>query len=466
MILLASSLFLREDRKQLERMKPYSPLATLLIASSLRERGHDVAFFDATLAIGVEAFEAMLRQSRPAIVGILEDNFNFLTKMCTERTRETTLAMVAAARAQGCRVAVNGSDSSDRPELYLGAGADAVLPGTADVSFLALAHAWRESRDAPLRELPGLVLPDGCGGVVRTTPAQSVGDIDALPFPAWDLVDVNAYRSAWTSAHGRFSWNMISSRGCPFGCNWCAKPIFGRRYSQRSPECVVDEIERLRDTVRPDHIWFADDIFGLTARWVTRFASEVVARGVRTPFTIQCRADLLRPDVVAALAAAGAEEVWLGVESGSQRILDAMDKGTTVDEVRLATRALQARGIRACWFLQLGYPSETWDDVLLTRDLVREERPDDVGVSVAYPLPGTKFHAMVHEQLGSQLNWRDTDELAMLFHGTYSTEFYRLLRDALHDEVRTGIADDRRWIALARDEWTHRSAEPLIAAHG
>ena len=466
MILLASSLFLREDRKQLERMKPYSPLATLLIASSLRERGHDVALFDATLALGVEAFEAMLQEHRPATVGILEDNFNFLTKMCTERTRETTLAMVAAARAQGCRVAVNGSDSSDRPELYLGAGADAVLPGTADVSFLALAHAWRESRDAPLRELPGLVLPDGCGGVVRTTPAPSVGDIDALPFPAWDLVDVNAYRSAWTSAHGRFSWNMISSRGCPFGCNWCAKPIFGRRYAQRSPDCVVDEIQRLRDTVRPDHIWFADDIFGLTARWVTRFAGEVVARGVRTPFTIQCRADLLRPDVVAALAAAGAEEVWLGVESGSQRILDAMDKGTTVDEVRLATRALQARGIRACWFLQLGYPSETWDDVLLTRDLVREERPDDVGVSVAYPLPGTKFHAMVHEQLGSQLNWRDTDELAMLFHGTYSTEFYRLLRDALHDEVRTGIADDRRWIALARDEWTHRSAEPLIAAHG
>ena len=466
MILLASSLFLREDRKQLERMKPYPPLATLLIAASLRERGHDVAFFDATLASGVDAFEAMLRETRPAIVGILEDNFNYLTKMCTVSTRDATLAMVAAARAQGCRVAVNGSDPSDRPELYLDAGADAVLPGTADVSFLALADAWRESRDAPLRELRGLVLPDGGGGVVRTPAPPSVGDLDALPFPAWELVDIDAYRAAWTSVHGRFSWNMISSRGCPFGCNWCAKPIFGRRYAQRSPECVVDEIERLREMVRPDHIWFADDIFGLTARWVTRFAGEVVARGVRTPFTIQCRADLLRPDVVTALTAAGAEEVWLGVESGSQRILDAMDKGTTIAEVRMATRALKAHGIRACWFLQLGYPSETWDDVLLTRDLVREERPDDVGVSVAYPLPGTKFHAMVHEQLGPQLNWRDTDELAMLFHGTYTTAFYRLLRDALHDEVRTGIADGRRWSALARDEWTHRSAEPLISAHG
>jgi anaerobic magnesium-protoporphyrin IX monomethyl ester cyclase len=259
---------------------------------------------------------------------------------------------------------------------------------------------------------------------------------------------------------------MISSRGCPYSCNWCAKPIFGRRYTQRSPESVVNEIAQLRRAVRPDHIWFADDIFGLTAKWVAKFADEVVARGVRTPFMIQCRADLLTPDVVAALAAAGAEEVWIGVESGSQRILDAMDKGTTVNEVRDATRALKANGIRACWFLQLGYPGETWEDLLLTRDLVRAERPDDVGVSVAYPLPGTKFHAMVRAQLGTRQNWAHTDDLAMLFHGTYSSAFYRQLRDVVHDEVRTGASNDIRWSELEMAEWSHRSPEPLVAANG
>ncbi|MEP6731729.1 MAG: radical SAM protein [bacterium] len=465
MILLASSLFLLEDRKQRERMRPYSPLATLLVASALRERGHDVAFFDATLSAGVDEFVAKLRDTQPSIVGILEDNFNFLTKMCTVRTREMTLAMVAAARAQGCRVAVNGSDASDHPELYLAAGADAVLPGEADVSFLALADRWTESSDATLTDLRGLVLSDGSGGVARTPSAPSVRDLDALPLPAWDLVDVEAYRRAWHNAHGRFSWNMITSRGCPFGCNWCAKPIFGRRYAQRAPECVADEMLRLKEQVRPDHIWFADDIFGLTAKWITRFADEVTARGVRTPFMIQCRADLLEADVVEALGAAGAEEVWIGVESGSQRILDAMDKGTTVEEVRAATKALKAQGIRACWFLQLGYLSETWDDLLLTRDLVRDERPDDVGVSVAYPLPGTKFHEIVRTQLGARHNWVDTDDLAMLFHGTYSSAFYRQLRDALHDEVRTGTADDVRWDALTRDEASHRSAEPLFAGN-
>ena len=466
MILLASSLFLRHDRKQFERMKPYPPLATLLVAASLREQGHTVALFDATLATGVDAFIATLDATTPAVVGILEDNFNFLTKMCTVRTRETTLKMVAAAKAMGCRVAVNGSDSADHPRLYLDAGADAVLAGEADVSFPALADAWRHSIDAPLRNIAGLLLADGERGVSKTAQVRGIGDLDALPLPAWDLVEVEAYREAWMSAHGRFSWNLVSSRGCPFGCNWCAKPIFGRRYAQRSPECVAEEMRRLKDEVRADHLWFADDIFGLTATWIARFAAAVAAREARVPFMIQCRADLLTADVVTSLHSAGAEEVWMGVESGSQRITDAMDKGTEVADVRAATRALKAHGIRACWFLQLGYPSETWDDLLMTRDLVRDERPDDIGVSVAYPLPGTKFHAMVHAQLGRRRNWHDTDELAMLFHGTYTTRFYRMVRDALHDEVATGAVNDAAWSLLASDEWKHRSPEPLSAANG
>jgi anaerobic magnesium-protoporphyrin IX monomethyl ester cyclase len=466
MILLANSFFLRNDPKQLQRMKPYAPLATLLIAAALREKGHRVALFDATLASGVDEFEKMLDATRPTVVGILEDNFNYVTKMCTEQSRQATLEMIAAARAYGCRVAVNGSDATDLPAPYFDAGAHAVLPREADVSFPALAEAWSRSLDADLTGIPGLALRRDDGTIDYTAPPLSPGDLDSLPLPAWDMIDVERYRRAWTEAHGMFSWSMVSSRGCPFGCNWCAKPIFGRRYVQRSPECVAEELRRLKAEVRPDHIWFCDDIFGLTASWIEGFTSAVARNGARTPFMIQCRADLLRPPVVAALAAAGAQEVWLGVESGSQSILDAMDKDTTVAEVRDATRALKAAGIRACWFLQLGYPSERWEDILLTRDLTREERPDDIGVSVAYPLPGTKFHDTVRAQLGLRQHWHDTGELAMLFRGTYSTTFYRLLRDVLHDEVRTGKADDSRWSALARDEWNYRSAEPLVAASG
>jgi len=465
MILLASSFFLRDDPKQLDRMKPYPPLATLLVAAGLRERGYSVALFDATLATGLPEFSTALDRYEPETVAIVEDNFNYLTKMCTEASRESTLAMVRAARARGCRVVVNGSDPSDRPTLYLDAGADAVLLGEADVTLPAVIEAWggRRNARATLEAVAGLVFADGRGGVHTTRAASRVEDIDALPLPAWDLVNVERYRQAWVTRHGRFSWNMVTSRGCPFGCNWCAKPIFGRRYAQRSPECVADEMQRLKWEVRPDHIWFADDIFGLTAPWITHFAQAVTLREARIPFMIQCRADLVRPSVAAALAEAGAEEVWLGVESGSQRILDAMDKGTTPNDVRQATRALRKHGIRACWFLQLGYPSEGWQDLLATRDLVREEQPDDIGVSVAYPLPGTPFHARVKAELGERKNWMHTDDLAMLFHGTYTTEFYRRLRDALHDEVRTGLPNDLSWAELACEERRFRSPEPLVA---
>ena len=462
MILLAHSYFLARDPKQHDRMRPYPPLATLLAAAQLRRDGHDVALFDAMLADGVDDFRAALVAHRPAAVAIVEDNFNYVTKMCTVRMREAALEMIAAARARGAIVLVNGSDASDRPALYLDAGAAAVLVGEPDETLRAVAA--RLALGAPFDAVPGLVTGDGRSGIRTTGPAPTVRDLDALPEPAWDLVDIGAYRAAWVIAHGRLSWSMTTSRGCPFGCNWCAKPIFGRRYAQRSPELVAHDLRNLKDVAAPDHVWFADDIFGLTPRWIARFADEVQRLDARIPFMIQTRVDLLQPSVVRALVKAGAEEVWMGVESGSQRVLDAMEKGTVIDDVRAATRALRDHGVRACWFLQLGYPPEEWADVLMTRDLVRDERPDDIGVSVAYPLPGTKFHAEVRAQLGVRENWEHSDDLAMLFHGTYTTAFYRRIRDALHHEVDTGATDHARWGELAREERFHRSLPPLAAA--
>ena len=464
MILLANPYFLRDDAKQLERMKPYPPLATLLCAAVLRERGHGVTVFDATLADGMEAFHAALAAARPAVVAIVEDSFNFVTKMCTVRLRDATIEMIAAARRRGCRVVVHGSDSTDHPMRYLDAGADAVLLGEPEATLAELAAAWSSDASAPLGAIAGLALRAGDGSLDVSSPRSGNRDLDALPFPAWDLVDAESYRRAWQRAHGRLSWNVATSRGCPYGCNWCAKPVFGRRYAQRTPASVAEELRRLKFDVGVDHVWFADDLFGLTARWIGELAEEIHARDARIPFMIQCRADLISPSVARALAHAGCEEVWMGVESGSQRILDAMDKGTTIEEVLAATSALKSYRIRACWFLQLGYPGEQWDDVIATRDLVRRAWPDDVGVSVAYPLPGTKFHAAVREQLGARTNWEETGDLAMLFQGTYTTPFYRRLRDALHAETASGGIDAERWFGLADDEVTHRSLRPTEIA--
>jgi anaerobic magnesium-protoporphyrin IX monomethyl ester cyclase len=461
---------MRYDPKQSRKMKPYAPLSTLIAAALLRREGQQFAFFDSMLSEGVDEFRDLLHAARPKVVGLLEDNFNFLTKMCTTRMREAAFEMIAAAKSAGARVVVNGSDAIDQTAAYLHVGADAVILGEAEETFLDLATRWSNDAKADLSQVPGLAIARHAAvrsSIRRTPPRPSARDLDALPFPAWDLIDVERYRVAWTAAHGRLSWNACTSRGCPYACNWCAKPVFGRRYTQRSAANVAEELAQLRRAVAPDHVWFADDIFGITPRWIETFAAEVQSRGAAVPFSMQSRVNLMTPSAVEALAEARCEEVWMGVESGAQHVLDAMDKGTTVDEIREGTRRVKQHGIRACWFVQLGYPGEDWSAILQTRDLIRDEQPDDIGVSVAYPLPGTPFYDRVRMDLRGKANWSDSDDLAMMFQGAYSTDFYREIRDLLHEEVnsrdRRGATSrdfDARWSALERRESMHRSSEP------
>jgi len=256
-----------------------------------------------------------------------------------------------------------------------------------------------------------------------------------LSLPARDLIDMEPYRKAWVDTHGYFSANMVSSRGCPYGCNWCAKPISGNKFHLRPPAAVAEEMRLLKVSAGVEHVWFGDDVFALDRHWVQRFAEEIRRRDAVVPFKIQSRADLMTETTVQSLKAAGCSEVWMGVESGSQAVLNAMDKGLTLSSVRSARRLLKEAGILACYFLQFGYPGETWAELRETIALVRETRPDDVGISFSYPLPGTGFYEKVRTQLGQKRNWTDSDDLCIMFTAAYSTDFYRAVRDALHAEV-------------------------------
>jgi radical SAM superfamily enzyme YgiQ (UPF0313 family) len=252
------------------------------------------------------------------------------------------------------------------------------------------------------------------------------------------------YRNAWESAHGFFSLNITASRGCPYRCNWCAKPIYGDAHHSRSAQSVAREMAILKNQYGADHIWFADDIFGLKQSWVLELAEQVEQHDAALPFKMQSRADLMKAGTVQALRRAGCEEVWMGVESGSQDILDAMDKGLRVEQVIAARENLRQAGIRACYFLQFGYAGEAWEDIQKTIELVRQTQPEDIGVSVSYPLPGTRFYERVRDQLGAKTNWVDSEDLSMLFRGAYTSEFYRVLHDALHAEVETW-SSQRPW---------------------
>jgi radical SAM superfamily enzyme YgiQ (UPF0313 family) len=321
---------------------------------------------------------------------------------------------------------VTGSDSSDHVDEYLKAGFDYVILGEVENTLAELASAIA-SGDSP-NKIPGL----HC-----TQPRKPITNLDELPAPAWDLVDMDRYRKAWRQAHGYFRLNMVTSRGCPYRCNWCAKPIYGSTYHFRSPELAAEEMRYLKASFNPDCLWFADDVFALSPAWARQFATEVEKRGAQIPFKMQSRCDLMTRDTVDALRRAGCVEVWMGAESGSQRILDAMDKGTRVEQIYHARENLRRHGIRAGFFLQFGYLGETSEDIEKTVRMVRETKPDDIGVSVSYPLPRTKFYNLVGNQLGSKSNWSDSGELAMMFQGAFPSEFYRSLADSLHSEVKS-----------------------------
>ena len=429
-VLLTHSNHLYFDPKQVQKMQPYPPLQTLLAASVLQRAGVDVELFDPTLVDPEAGFLQTLAQYSPRLVVVCEDDFNFLSKMCLGRNRELAFWMAGIAREKGIATAVHGSDSSDHVREYLEAGFDAVLIGEVETTLLELAQG------AAASQVRGLACLDRRGRIQRNPIRELRTDLDSLPLPAWNLVDMVQYRRAWNDAHGYFSLNMASSRGCPYRCNWCAKPIYGNTYHARSPRSVAAEMQYVKTTFAPDHIWFADDIFALSGKWTETFAEQVELLEARLPFKMQSRCDLMTRTTVAALRRAGCAEVWMGAESGSQRILDAMDKGITVEQIADARENLRRFGIRACFFLQFGYPGETWSDIEKTIRMVRESKPDDVGISVSYPLPGTKFFDLVSDQLGQTTNWRNSGDLAMMFRGTYSSDFYRALADAVHLEVR------------------------------
>jgi radical SAM superfamily enzyme YgiQ (UPF0313 family) len=447
--LFTHSYHLRLDPKQLRVAKPYPPLGTLIALAAVRARGHEVALHDAQFAAGAADLRAPLERFRPDVLVVYDDDFNWLTKMCLSVMEIEALAMIGLARAAGCRVVVRGSDASDHRARYLEAGAEAVLLGDGELTLVELLDAFAAGR--PVDAIRGLAWREG--GQVRDSGRRPTPpDLDVLPSPAWDAVDLSPYAAMWRRRHGLFSLNLASSRGCPYGCNWCAKPLFGRQYFVHSPARLADEIARVR-ALGAGHVWFGDDIFGLTAEWAGGLAEAVQSRGVRTPFMAQTRADLMiKDDLRRGLVRAGLHTAWLGAESGSQKILDAMDKGLRVEETREAVAKLRDDGVRVGLFLQYGYLGETRADIDATLRLVEDVLPDEIGVSVSYPLPGTPFFEQVKAQLGPKTNWTDSADLDLLRPGPYNAADYRLVHHYTHMRFRArhGL---RHLRALLRAPW-------------
>ena len=437
-ILFSHSYYYPLDQKQWNNKTPYPPLGTIYAASLLRNSGFSVSLFDTNLRDNPFEIEKEIQDQKPSFLVIYDDGFNYLTKMCLTNMREAAFEMIAIGKKYNCTVIVNSSDSTDHYKKYLSKGADYVLLGEGEISLKELVFKLGNNEQIDL--LKGIVYKNDLDYTINPK-REVLKDLDELPMPAWDLIDINAYKEVWARSGEKFTLNIATTRGCPYKCNWCAKPIYGVRYNSHSPEYITKLIATLKENYSVTNFWMCDDIFGLKPKWVQNFNTTLKEAELKIAYTIQSRVDLLlKEDTIDALAESGLKEVWVGAESGSQKILDAMDKGTQLNQIYKATQLLKLKKIKVAFFIQFGYLNETKDDISKTIEMIKELQPDNIGVSVSYPLPGTKFYEMVKDDLKFKSNWKDSDDLAMMFQGTFNSRFYKKLHRYVHKEYRKSQA--------------------------
>lgn len=415
-VLLTHGFFLAEDPKEQQVMRPYPPLGILYLSSYLRSKGFDVDVYDSTWGSRQELF-SLLEQGPPGWLGVYG---NLLT-------RRNVVDIAGRAKAAGWRVVLGGPEPSNYAEEYLSAGADYIIQGEGE---LALEQLLR-GNCAP----PGAIFRDSAGAIARVPAAPQVRDLDSLPWPDRERIDIGRYLAAWRERHGMGSVSLITARGCPYHCRWCSHSTFGKTHRRRSVRAVADEAEWILNRYQPEMLWYADDVFTIHAGWTLDYAAEMKRRGIRVPFECITRADRLSPPVTSALAEMGCFRVWIGSESGSQRVLDAMHRGVRVEQVREAVHLAQSHGIQAGMFLMWGYEGEQIEDIEATVDHVRACHPDVYLTTVSYPIKGTPYYEQVQNKLVRIGEWHKSTDRDVQIQGRHSRRFYQFADDFLRSAL-------------------------------
>ena len=455
-VLLVDPYVAREDPMERKFIELYPSLGLLTLAAYLRDHGVEVGIVDLTFARDARAFAKRLRSFRPTLVGVHTKTLTY----------PRALEIARQAREAGALTVAGGPDAATRTEFYLKSGFDVVVPGEGEATILDLARATAGGRD--VAAVPGAVVRRS-GRLLRAPARPFLRDLDALPLPAWDLVDMDAYLGQWERSTGERRAAVLTSRGCPFDCSWCSKPTFGRTFRQQSPERVVEELRALHDRYRVDYVRFCDDVFGISRPWIDRLLTLLERESLGLQWECLARVDLLKPDLLHRMRATGLARVYVGVESGSQKMLDLMNRGTRLAQVERTASALRAEGIRQFWFLMLGYPGETLEDIEATLQLFRRFSPEEYSVSIAVPIPGTRFHEKVRDRLRGVARRSGSDGgRSLLFEAAYPESLYRWQQARFGLEAALGKARGRlsprvvRRIGEVADRFHEQVAAPLL----
>jgi anaerobic magnesium-protoporphyrin IX monomethyl ester cyclase len=430
-LLLTHGYFLYEDPKELQILKPYAPLGILYLCSHLQKQGFDVDVFDTTFS-SREALFKHLRTETPSVIGIYANLM----------TRGNVVEILKVAREAGWKTVVGGPEPGAYALEYLQAGAHYVVFGEGELTTQELLEAFRANDTAACATIPGLAYLDAAGNMHETAQRNQIADLDNQPWPARHAIDVGRYVKTWRDAHGRGSVNFITARGCPYKCRWCSHQVFGQTHRRRDPLLVVDEVEWLLQTYSPDMVWISDDVFTINHQWLRVYAGEMRRRRLRIPFECISRADRLNPEMLDLLAELGCFRIWIGSESGSQRILDSMDRGVKIEQVQQAVAMSRERGIESGMFLMWGYEGEELEDIEATIKHVSVSKPDIFFTTVSYPIKGTPYYKKIADRLVQLKPWGVSSDREIKVKGRHSQKFYSYADKLLRDEVELArIAD-------------------------
>ncbi len=440
-ILLTHGYFLANDPHESKVMKPYPPLGILSLSAYLKQHGFDVGVFDTTFD-SIEGFRAVLSHEGPKAVGIYG----------TLMTRSGVLQIMAEARAAGASVILGGPEPAGYFAEYINHGADVVVFGEGEVALEEIIPRLTKSGAHRLDGIAGIAYRRDDGEICRTAARPAISDLDSLPTPDREAIDVAQYFQTWRKHHGVTSISLICARGCPYRCEWCSHAVYGHSHRRRSPEHVASEVDQLVERYRPDQLWYADDVFTIHQGWLSAYARELRRRSLRVPFECISRADRLNADAVDLLADMGCKRLWIGSESGSQRILDAMRRDVRVEQVRAATRALKERGIQTGMFIMLGYEGEEEVDLEATIEHLKKAAPDVFYTTVAYPIKGTEYHNKVRDRIVAPGAWETTTDRSLDIRGRHSRRYYSFATRWMVNSVALHTARYRGggWLEIAR----------------
>ncbi|HEX6913866.1 MAG TPA: radical SAM protein [Chitinophagaceae bacterium] len=413
-VLLTHGYFLEEDEKEQLIMKPYVPLGILYISAYLEQHGVENEVFDSTFS-NRKSFCDYITAYRPGVIGIYT---NLMTK-------PNVLNMIGYIRERlpGTRIVLGGPEVRASAERFLRAGADYIVIGEGELTMLELVRAIEQDREAAVVMIPGLaILLDG--QFIRTAEREKIADLDQLPFPNRKKVNLQLYLDTWNSHHGRSAVSVNTMRGCPYSCRWCSRAVYGASYRRRSPENVVRELEEVYNTYRPGSIWFVDDVFTINHKWLRGFNDVLQAKQLKISYECITRADRLNEEAIMLLKASGCFRVWIGAESGSQQVIDLMDRRVKVEQVRDMIRLASKHGLETGTFIMLGYPGETEADIKETIYHLKQSNPDHFTITIAYPIRGTELFQQVESQQLNSPDWATSTDRDINFKRTYNRRYY------------------------------------------